>query len=54
MSDFRVDRYEKLDPRPIGEALQAVRSVPGNRLLDEDAYRDIAAMRDDDEGGVDQ
>ncbi|WP_343545470.1 hypothetical protein [Sphingomonas paucimobilis] len=48
MSDFKVDRYERLDERPIGEALAVMRSVPGNRLMDADSYRDIAAMRDED------
>lgn len=48
MSDFKVDRYERLDERPIGEALAVMRSVPGNRLMDAHSYRDIAAMRDED------
>ncbi|WP_242183180.1 hypothetical protein [Sphingomonas sp. CARO-RG-8B-R24-01] len=48
MSDFRVDRYERLDERPIGEALAVMRAVPGNRLMDADSYRDVAAMRNED------
>ena len=48
MSDFKVDRYERLDERPIGEALTLMRAVPGNRLMDADSYRDVAAMRDEE------
>lgn len=48
MSDFKVDRYERLDERPIVEALAMMRSVPGNRLMDADSYRDVGAMRDED------
>lgn len=51
MSDFKVDRYERLDDRPIGEALAGIRTVPGNRLMDEGSYRDVAAMRDEDDAG---
>lgn len=49
MSDFKVDRYERLDDRDIGEALAGIRTVPGNRLMDEGSYRDVAAMRDEDD-----
>lgn len=48
MSDFRVDRYERLDDRAIGDALSAIRGVPGNRLMDADSYRDVAGIRDED------
>lgn len=48
MSDFKVDRYERLDERPIGEALTLMRAVPGNRLMEADSYRDVAATRDED------
>jgi hypothetical protein len=48
MSDFKVDRYELLDERAIGDALAAMRAVPRNRVMDADSYRDIAAMRDED------
>lgn len=51
MTDFRVSRVEKLDSRPIGEALEAVRAVPGNRLMDATAYQDIARERLGDEDG---
>lgn len=51
MSDFKVDRYERLDDRPIGEALAGIRTVPGNRLMEEGSYRDVAAMRDEDDAG---
>ena len=53
MSDFRVDRYELLDGRTVQEVLDSVRLVAGNRLMDREAYRDIASMRDD-EGDSDQ
>lgn len=49
MSDFKVDRYERLDDRSIGEALAGLRTVPGNRLMDDDSYRDVATMRDEDD-----
>lgn len=45
MSDYRVDRWEKLDDRPLSEALGAGRAIPGNRLMDHDAARDVAADR---------
>lgn len=48
MSDFKVDRYDRLDERPIGEALALMRAVPGNRLMDANSYRDVAAMRNED------
>ena len=51
MSDFKVDRYERLDDRPIGEALAGIRTVPGNRLMEDGSYRDVAAMRDEDDAG---
>ena len=47
MNDFKVDRYERLDERPISEALTLMRAVPGNRLMDVYSYRDVAAMRDE-------
>lgn len=52
MTDFRVDRYEFLDGRPVHEVLEAVRAVPGNRLMDASAYRDIAALRDGGDEGL--
>ena len=51
MSDFRVDRYDVLDSRPVHEVLEAVRAVPGNRLMDAGAYQDIAALRGEDGAG---
>lgn len=48
MSDFKVDRYDRLDERPISEALALMRAVPGNRLMDANSYRDVAAMRAQD------
>lgn len=51
MTDFRVDRYEVLDDRPLHEVLNTVRAVPGNRLMEAGAYRDIAALRDDSGDG---
>lgn len=50
MTDFRVDRVETLDGRPLHEVLDAVRSVPGNQLMRLTAYRDAAAQRDSGEG----
>jgi hypothetical protein len=47
MTDFRVDRYEVLDDRPLHDVLNTVRALPGNRLMEAGAYRDIAALRDD-------
>jgi hypothetical protein len=48
MSDFRVDRHEVLDDRPIHQVLETIREIPGNRLMDESSYRDISAQRDDE------
>ena len=50
MTDFRVDRYEVLDGRPVNEVLEAVRAVPGNGLMDASAYHDIAALQADGDG----
>lgn len=47
MTDFRVDRFEVLDGRSVQEALEAVRAVPGNRLMEAGAYRDLAGLRED-------
>jgi hypothetical protein len=47
MIEFRVDRFELLEDRPIGEALDAIRSVPGNGLMELDAYRDVTRLRDE-------
>ncbi|WP_126665500.1 hypothetical protein [Croceibacterium ferulae] len=44
MSDFRVERYEVLDERPIQSVLETVRAVQGNRLMDPDVYRDVTAF----------
>jgi len=46
MTDFRVDRVEMLDGRPLHEVLEAVRSIPGNQLMKPMAYRDAVAQRD--------
>lgn len=53
LSDFRVDRHQVLDDRPLNEALDALRAVPGNRLMDAGAYRDISGLNDS-EGDRDQ
>lgn len=50
MLDFRVERFELLDNRTVAEALEAVRNVPGNGLMDAEAYRDIARLRVEEEG----
>jgi hypothetical protein len=47
MSDFRVDRYDVLDDRSVHDALEAARSVPGNGIMQPDAYRMIADLRSD-------
>lgn len=53
MSDFKVDRFERLDDRPVGEVLEGLRAIPGNRLMDADAYRDIAGLDGDERGDED-
>lgn len=45
MLDFRVERFELLDERPIAETLASLRSVPGNRLIEDRAANDILALR---------
>lgn len=52
MLDFRVDRFEVLEERPLHEALAAIRSVAGNALMEPDAYREVMRLRD--EGHDDQ
>ena len=50
MLDFRVERFELLDGRTIAETLMAIRSVPNNRLMDAEVYRDIARLNKEEEG----
>ncbi|MEJ8631443.1 hypothetical protein P0F65_19915 [Sphingomonas sp. I4] len=45
MTDFRVDRFEVLDERPLNEVLDAVRLVPGNQLMKPHAYQNAVAQR---------
>lgn len=52
MHDFRVDRFEKLDGRTIAEALETVRSLPGNRLMD--SHNSFNQGRLQADGGEDQ
>jgi len=40
MLNFQVDRFEKLDDRPVKEALNGLRRIEGNRLMDREAYWD--------------
>ena len=47
MLDFRVDRFEKLDERPIKDALSTLRAIPGNRLMEDDAYGRMLGNRGD-------
>ncbi len=51
MTDFKVDRYDILDNRPIRQVLEATRAVPNNGLMEGNAYQDIAALSDDVEDG---
>ncbi|SDD52693.1 hypothetical protein SAMN05444678_11523 [Sphingomonas sp. YR710] len=44
MLDFRVESFELLDDRSVAETLAAIRVVPNNRLMDAEAYRDIARL----------
>lgn len=50
MLDFRVERFELLDGRTVAETLAAIREVPGNRLMDADAYDDIARLSGEEDG----
>ncbi|WP_271299654.1 hypothetical protein [Sphingomonas sp. CV7422] len=45
MSDFKVERVERLDERPVTDTLAAIRSAAGNGLMDPDAYRRTASLR---------
>lgn len=45
MLDFRVERIERLSDQPLGEALKVVRALPGNGLMNADAYHNVAAER---------
>ncbi len=49
MSDFKVERVERLDERPIGEVLAAVREVPNSSLVAPEAYRRAAALRSEED-----
>lgn len=48
MSDFRVDRHEVLEERPLRTILDEIRTVPGNRLMEPDAYQDIVRLQRDE------
>lgn len=48
MSDFRVDRFERLQDRPAREVLESLRTIPGNRLMDADAYARTVESNDHD------
>lgn len=48
MLDFKVDRYEKLDDRSIGEALAAARDLPGGALARSDIYHRIRDLDGED------
>lgn len=50
MLDFRVERFEMLDDRSVGDTLARIRELPGNGLMADDAYQVVAAMRGQDEG----
>lgn len=47
MLDFRVERFELLDERPIAATLEAIRAAPGNRLMEGDAASDVLSLRSD-------
>lgn len=48
MLEFRVERYEPLDGRSVADVMVTLRDTANNGLMDPGAYRDIAAMRDED------
>ena len=50
MHDFRVDRYEIAADDVLGDVLARARDVPGNGLMDQDAYYDVAAVRGEADG----
>jgi hypothetical protein len=45
MTEFRVEGWEKLDPKPLSDVLTGLRNVDDNGLMDHDAYHSIAAMQ---------
>jgi hypothetical protein len=47
MSDFRVDRYDVLDDRSVHDALEAARAIPGNGLMQSNAYQIVVGLRSD-------
>lgn len=44
LHDFRVERFELLEERPIAEALASIRTVIGNSLMLDNAYHDLAGL----------
>lgn len=48
MLDFKVDRHELLDDRPLADVLGEIRALPGNDLMQPDAYMDVVGLRSDD------
>ncbi len=49
MLDFKVDRFEKLDDRSIGDAFARVRSLPGGSFAAPDAYHRLYGPRDEED-----
>ena len=46
--DFRVDKFELLDDRPLSETLNDLRNIPNNGLMKSSSYWDILGLRSDD------
>lgn len=49
--EFRVDRFELLDERPLADVLEELREIPENGLMEASAYSDIFNLNSGD-GGV--
>lgn len=47
--DFKVDRFDVLDDKPIRETLAGARNLPGGGLTQPDSYERIRQLRDEDD-----
>ena len=47
MLDFKVERFEMLDERPLADTFTAMRAVPDNGLMKPESYDDVVSLRSD-------
>lgn len=48
LDEFKVDRFESLDERPIAELIEEIRNLKNNGLMSPAAYTELLELRADD------